>query len=333
MSSYQFYAYETDADYFNIGAGTVLSADTLTITDGDEFLQATTATDPGTDQVFDFANQPTVTDYDVAFLDFAKVNGTGMDYELYAMSVTVSGGAVKYYVLSKDAGFIPSPGDGLAITSYSTFSSVRYDQLGSAICFGHGTLISTPKGQVAIQTLRPGDLVQTMDNGPKPLLWVARRDVGGVEMTLFSRLKPVWIKAGLFANDRPLIVSQQHKMLTAVSGQEHLVVARKLPQFLKGGARIAKGKIRMTYYHLLLDQHEILFAENAPTESLSGGPLGLAALSPLDRAKVLTDFPELFPQDAPPRLCRPLLRNKDLVGMSRAARLSLKAGRLCQVAC
>ncbi|MGB4828605.1 MAG: choice-of-anchor L domain-containing protein, partial [Paracoccaceae bacterium] len=47
--------------------------------------------------------------------------------------------------------------------------------INSVPCFVAGTLIRTPDGDVPVETLHPGDLVLTMDDGPQPLRWTGSR--------------------------------------------------------------------------------------------------------------------------------------------------------------
>src|SRR5690606_32383544 len=51
------------------------------------------------------------------------------------------------------------------------------------ICFTSGTLIATPDGERAVETLRPGDLVMTRDHGPQELRWVGMRVMRSEEHT------------------------------------------------------------------------------------------------------------------------------------------------------
>ena len=46
------------------------------------------------------------------------------------------------------------------------------------------------------------------------------------------------------------------------------------------GIFIDNQRKAVTYHHLVFDQHEVIFAEGAPTESFYPGPIGLAAISP-----------------------------------------------------
>ena len=41
------------------------------------------------------------------------------------------------------------------------------------VCYVAGTLIDTPQGPVAVENLRAGDLVITVDASPQPLVWVS----------------------------------------------------------------------------------------------------------------------------------------------------------------
>ncbi len=47
------------------------------------------------------------------------------------------------------------------------------------------------------------------------------------------------------------------------------------------------------YFHMLLDTHEIIYAEGAPSESFHLGEQGWKALDQATRNEILTLFPEL----------------------------------------
>jgi hypothetical protein len=74
-------------------------------------------------------------------------------------------------------------GDGNIETK--TFTYTVKDQFGntdtafvtmtSVPCFVAGTLIATPEGEKLVETLQPGDLVLTHDDGPQPIRWVGHQ--------------------------------------------------------------------------------------------------------------------------------------------------------------
>jgi hypothetical protein len=150
-------------------------------------------------------------------------------------------------------------------------------------CFVAGTLIATPAGPVAAEALRPGDLVLTQDHGPQPLRWVGRREVPGRGV-----MAPVELATGCLGAHRPLRVSPQHRLLIR-SSRAHLlfgaaeVLAPALA--LVDGRRIRRRAMaRVVYVHLLLDRHEILWAEGCAAESLLPGMRLRADLPGLDAA-------------------------------------------------
>ena len=67
------------------------------------------------------------------------------------------------------------------------------------------------------------------------------------------------------------------------------------------GIEIAIDLTEITYWHFICDQHQVVFAEGAASESLYTGPEALKMLGAEARAEIYQIFPEL--RDAPPPLC------------------------------
>jgi hypothetical protein len=163
-------------------------------------------------------------------------------------------------------------------------------------CFVAGTRLATPEGWRAIETLAVGDPVMTQDHGFQAIRWIGcttRRAAGA--------LVPVRIRKGALGHglpDRDLLVSPQHRMLLRsriaermIGTREVLVPAKKLLGL--PGIALATDLPEVTYLHLLFDQHEIVFAEGAPTESLLPGPQAIGALGPAAEAELRSLFPDL----------------------------------------
>lgn len=159
-------------------------------------------------------------------------------------------------------------------------------------CFARGTRIETAEGMVAVEDLRDGMLVETMDNGLQTLRRVLSKTVGGAD-----HLAPVVIGAGVLGNSRPLRVSPHHRMVVTgwraelLTGEpEVLAQARHLVD----GLRVRVEPVaQVEYFHLLMDRHEILFAEGAPTESYHPFAHDAADLSPDTLAEIEAIFPDL----------------------------------------
>lgn len=167
------------------------------------------------------------------------------------------------------------------------------DYVSPAICFTRGTMILTPTGERAIDDLRVGDLIWTLDNGPQPVRWIGRR-----RLRATGDFAPVRFAEGSIGNVRPLEVSQNHRMLRSgpaielLFGTSDVLVAAK---FLLDGQQVAlRTEGWVEYVHLLFDAHEIILANGALSESLLPGldtsdEDGKAA----SEAEVLTLFPNL----------------------------------------
>ena len=158
-------------------------------------------------------------------------------------------------------------------------------------CFAAGTLILTPRGEIRIELLRPGDLVLTRDNGPQPLVWIGMRRLDAADLSLRPDLRPVVFAPGALGQDRRLLVSPQHGMLVGQGADEALVRAIHLARLPGGKVRIARGVRSVTYVHLMFDRHQVIWGNGLASESFYPGPWGLSALDP----SALREIARLFP--------------------------------------
>jgi hypothetical protein len=134
----------------------------------------------------------------------------------------------------------------------------------STVCFMPGTMIRTPDGEVAVETLNRGDLVLTADNRAEPVVWIGRQTVS----RLFSdpaRVWPIRIRAGALGENVPvrdLLISPDHAIL--VDGM--LVQAGAL---VNGLSITREGTVpaTFTYYHVETGDHSLILAENVPAET------------------------------------------------------------------
>ncbi len=297
MPTYFFTVFEVDSSYyFDDAQSLILDRNNVQITDSpDTYLHRSQAEDDGNDQTLAFAGEPTVDNYTIEYLDYATVNGAGMEYELYAMQVIFTDGSVKYYVLSKDDNFNPEIGDDLAVSTFSTFSMTDYGDLGSAVCFAKGTSILTDKGEQPVENLRQGDLVQTMDNALSEILWIGRKTIPFFELFKAETLRPVRIAAGVLHNHTPIWLSQQHRVMCDHRAFPHpkqqgqfFAKAKHLAMHCPELAQIDFDVREVSYYHLLLSRHEVIFANGLASESLSPGPCALRGISRKDRRELET---------------------------------------------
>jgi hypothetical protein len=134
----------------------------------------------------------------------------------------------------------------------------------TVICFVRGTMIRTPEGEVAVETLKRGDLVLASGGEAKPVRWLGRQTIS----TVFAdplRVLPIRIKAGALSENVPardLLLSPDHAVL--VEGA--LVQAGAL---LNGTSIVRETTVPkvFVYYHVELDDHSLILAENTPAET------------------------------------------------------------------
>ncbi|MEO1733437.1 MAG: Hint domain-containing protein, partial [Pseudomonadota bacterium] len=142
-------------------------------------------------------------------------------------------------------------------------------------CLTLGTMVDTEHGPRAIETIRVGERVRT-ETGLEPVRWTGRRHLSADALTANPKLQPIRIMAGALGfgvPTRDLLVSRQHRMLVQskiasrmFGATSVLVPAVKLLGL--PGIYVDTTITQVTYLHLLFDQHEIIYAESAPTESL-----------------------------------------------------------------
>ena len=148
------------------------------------------------------------------------------------------------------------------------------------ICFVQGTLIETANGDIPVENLKVGDLVQTLDRGLQPLRWMGRRHLSARNLAENENMRPIRIRkdvinAGNSVGD--LIVSPQHRILVAskvaqrmFDSVEVLIAAKQLLAI--DGVDIAHDFEDVTYFHILFDQHEIVYANGVHSESIGNPP-------------------------------------------------------------
>ncbi len=173
------------------------------------------------------------------------------------------------------------------------------------ICFVAGTLILTDQGEVDVDNLRQGDLVVTKDNGLQPIRWIGKRTYLIGKKSKSKTLRPIRISAGSLGENTPrqdLYVSPQHRVLVKskiarrMCGFDEVLVAAK--QLLEiDGIDIVEDCGEVTYIHILLDQHEVVYSNGAETETLYTGPEALKSVTVKAREEVMMLFPEIADLD------------------------------------
>lgn len=134
-------------------------------------------------------------------------------------------------------------------------------------CFAAGTEIATPSGGTAVEALKPGDLVRTVDGRDVPVRWVWRQTIRTAFDPVPERLSLVRIAAGALGGGLP----RRDLRLTA----DHALLVDEV--LVNAGALVNGTTIRFEplsrlpasfeVYHIETEAHDLLMAEGVATES------------------------------------------------------------------
>lgn len=208
---------------------------------------------------------------------------------------------------------LPNGSTKLTVSDLDTDDGVGFP---GVPCFAEGMRLMTEAGPCEVEFLHAGMRLKTRDHGWQPIRWV-----GGSRVEGRGELAPVAIEAGTLGPHGQLLVSPNHRMLVGgwraelLFGVEEALVAAKA--LVDGGAiRFAPCR-EVTYYHVLLDAHEVIYAEGAETESFYPGEVGAETLGPAARAGIEKIFPGLLEGRRPyGALARPELRRYEAAVMA-----------------
>lgn len=137
---------------------------------------------------------------------------------------------------------------------------------GGGRCFLRGTHILTPGGEVPVEDLTVGALVETL-NGPLPIKWIGRQRFMKDSPSWHWSVAPIRIARFALSDQYPrrdLYLSPKHCLF--IDGWLIAV------EWLVNGRSIALATMDdrdvIDYFHIELETHQVIFAEGAPAETL-----------------------------------------------------------------
>lgn len=178
-----------------------------------------------------------------------------------------AGGLPVFTLDTSDVGFIPNGSIGiLSETDLTGQFSAVVNTGDFTVCFAAGSLIATPKGERAVETLAIGDLVTTADGRTVPVKWIGRQTVQKF-FTPADQFAPVRITAGALGDGLP----HADLRLTACHGLVIDGVLINAGALVNGTTILRESKAelpdRMTYWHVETEDHDVILANGAPAET------------------------------------------------------------------
>lgn len=259
--------------------------DLLTGGDGEDTFTGGSGSDTifgGIGDVVDGSEDPDNTEQDILDLTSFGFSRTQIDYD----PSNPENGVVTFYEL-----------DGVTPAGQLSFTNIEK----VIACFTPGTRITTLLGEVAVETLQPGDMVLTRDKGYLALSWVGRRDLTAQDLADTPAYAPIRIAKGALgqgAPERDMIVSPQHRMLmTGPRAQlffaENEVLVPAVHMVNWPGVSRVLTQDPVSYLHVMFEDHQIICADGAWTESFQPGLASLSGMDDAQRQELLTLFPSL----------------------------------------
>lgn len=156
------------------------------------------------------------------------------------------------------------PVAGTSNTSISPSDIAAIQSLyGAPACFASGTRLLTAAGPRAVETLAVGDAVVTASGRLATVRWIGHRRLMTATHPRPWDVMPVRVQAGALGDHVPLhdlVLSPDH----AVFVDAALVPIRHL---VNGVTIRQKTRPEVTYWHVELDQHDLVLAEGMACES------------------------------------------------------------------
>lgn len=167
--------------------------------------------------------------------------------------------------------------------------------------FARGTVLQTPRGDIAIEDLQPGDRVSTVAGGAAQVLWIGSGNLS--PMQAGGRRTPLTrIMSDSFGEGRPesfltlgpaARILQTPPRLRARAGGAAPVLT-PIAEFVDDVNVISiTPPTPVTLFHLVLDRHAAIYAGGLECETFHPGAQSLRNLTEPQRALFLSLFPHI----------------------------------------
>jgi hypothetical protein len=155
--------------------------------------------------------------------------------------------------------------DQTVTTTPGTLLTQDYTIAGSNVvaCFAQGTQIATEAGQRAVEDLVVGDRVKTASGDLQAIVWIGHRLIDCRRHARPAAVRPIRIQVHAFGRAQPardLFVSPDH----AVFAEGVLIPVKHLVN----GTTVRQVPAQsVTYFHVELEEHDVILAEGLACES------------------------------------------------------------------
>jgi hypothetical protein len=192
-----------------------------------------------------------------------------------AVTPTISSG-ITYYGYDNSFGGVYEPNGTssptVLISNSSTLTTslknLVSDPSGSsfaaAYCLLAGTMVATETGEARIEDLVVGQKLRLADGSARPIIWIGSRRFDCTRHPQPAAVLPVRVSAHAFGENLPcrdLFLSPEHAIFVegVLVPVKHLINETSVVQI---------EAAEITYWHVELESHDVILAENLPVETL-----------------------------------------------------------------
>jgi hypothetical protein len=191
-------------------------------------------------------------------LDNSAINGSVFSTTIRNGGTAIGSGQTEFFdTVISSGGILYSASNALVFQTTNNGGQVL------PLCFAMGTQLQTGRGMIAVEELLVGEKVAAHFAGTAPIVWIGKRTIDCRRHARPEGVHPVRVRAGAFGEGVPfrdVFLSPDH----AVFAGDVLVPVRELIN----GTSIAQVPVdEVTYYHVELRHHDVVFAEGLPAES------------------------------------------------------------------
>ena len=186
-------------------------------------------------------------------ITFTGSGSASLETVLHGLSVNMSLGTSGDYVAVQ-----------FHLTDVTASTSTDFVQFVGSPCYVPGTRLAVPAGEADIASLAIGDRVMTATGVARAIKWIGRRAYTAAVIAANPHLRAVTIRADAIAPGMPhrdLMVSPMHALYI----DDVFVPAAAL---VNGVSILRHDDLApVSYIHIELDQHDVVFAEGLPAET------------------------------------------------------------------
>ena len=193
--------------------------------------------------------------------------------------------------------------------------------------FARGTLISTPLGPIAIEDIAPGDMIDTVDGEPQPVIWIGSTSFVPAQALPTSSLKGLirlladgYSKGAamgdLLLGENARILQTSPTIEQSIGVRSVLTSARDFDDGYSAFSVSPPSPVRL--FHLRLPKHAAIYANARPVETYHPGKGVRELLGDNMRSLFLSLFPDISDFDEFGALAYPRMSKATLESLTRS---------------